>query len=75
MKITGDATPARTRRARSGTRCSTRRCWSRTIPGCERLEATGEQRLRDDGHRRRRRDQGHVRRHVRALRPRSSPAR
>ena len=30
------------RSTRSGTRCSTPRCWSRTIPGCERLETTGE---------------------------------
>ena len=41
----------------------------RTIPGCERLEATGEQHLRHDGHRRRGRDQGHLRRHLRAVGP------
>ena len=42
MKITGDATLHAPGRPRSGTRCSTRASWSRTIPGCERLEATGE---------------------------------
>ena len=42
MKITGANILAVPGRPRSGTRCSTRGCWSRTIPGCERLEATGE---------------------------------
>ena len=44
----------------------------RTIPGCERLEAHRGERLRDDGHRRRRRDQGHLRRLLRALGPRAA---
>ena len=47
----------------------------RTIPGCERLETTGRAHLRDDGHRRRRRDPGHLRRHLRAVRPRRSTSR
>ena len=34
--------PARPGRRRSGRRCWTRRCWSARIPGCERLETTGE---------------------------------
>ena len=42
MKITGDATPARPRRAGLGRAARPAPSWSRTIPGCERLEATGE---------------------------------
>ena len=42
MKITGSQRRRPARSSRSGTRCSTRGVLVATIPGCERLEATGE---------------------------------
>ena len=42
MKISGDERRRRTRSTRSGTPCSTRAVLVATIPGCERLEATGD---------------------------------
>ena len=42
MKIAGSQRPSRPGRAGLGRAARPARCWSRTIPGCERLEATGE---------------------------------
>ena len=42
MKIAGANTVPYPGRAGLGRAARPRRCWSRTIPGCERLEATGE---------------------------------
>ena len=75
MKISGADTLQRAGRAGLGRRCSTRAVLVAHDP---RLRAAGGdrgERLRDDGHRRGRRDQGHLRRRLRAVRPASRTSR
>ena len=57
--------------SRSGTPCSTRAVLVAHHPGLRAARGDRRELLRHDRHRRRRRDQGHLRRHLRALRPRA----